>query len=118
MPATAPLELVDPARLRIALGLPDEVEGDPWTAQLEETSTAAAETLLEYLKADEDHAEHAACKLAGMQLSIELWQAETAAGGQPVSFDGTPSTYRLSRFLIDRVSALIGPCRAVGSMVG
>lgn len=119
MPTTAPLELLPPEQLRARLGLPEDIgEGDPWADAIDQIADAAARTLLAYLKTDQDHAGHPACRAAAMQVGIDLWQAETAAGGSPVTFDGTPSPYRLSRFIIGRVDGLLGPCRAVGSLIG
>ena len=51
-------------------------------------------------------------------MAVDLWQSRTAAGGQPVALDFAPGAYRLSRFLLSSVSALLGPCRDARSLVG
>jgi hypothetical protein len=49
---------------------------------------------------------------------VEIFQARTAAGGQPVAVDFSPGPYRLSVWLTRRVMSLLGPYLNVGGMVG
>jgi len=64
------------------------------------------------------HATHPACREATLAVACDMWQARTAAGGQPVSIDFTPGAYRLSVWLTRRVSSLIADHADVAGMVG
>ena len=60
----------------------------------------------------------APCKEAALTVGVELFQARTAAGGQPVASDFTPGPYRLSVWLTKRVHALLMPYANVNGLVG
>ena len=55
---------------------------------------------------------------AALSVGAEIWQARTAAGGQPVSIDFTPGPYRLSVYITRRVSALLAPYLDTRNLVG
>ncbi|MFZ9967658.1 MAG: hypothetical protein ACO3IN_11765 [Steroidobacteraceae bacterium] len=63
-------------------------------------------------------AEPAACKEATLAIGVEIFQARTAAGGQPVAADFSPGPYRLSVWLTRRVMSLLGPYMNPSGMVG
>jgi hypothetical protein len=65
-----------------------------------------------------DHSQHAWCREATTAVAVEIWQATTAAGGQPVGLDFQPGPYRLSAWLTRRVQSVVGSCWAVRGMVG
>lgn len=79
---------------------------------------STADAVVTGLLTPRDHTGHPACVEAALAVGVEVWQARTAAGGQPVALDFTPSTYRLSSYLTKRVSALVASCVDVGGMVG
>jgi hypothetical protein len=66
----------------------------------------------------DDHATHPACREATLAVGCDMWQARTAAGGQPVSLDFQPGAYRLSVWLTRRVAALTADHADVAGMVG
>lgn len=79
---------------------------------------SAADAVVTGLLTPRDHTGHPACVEAALAVGVEVWQSRTAAGGQPVALDFTPSTYRLSSYLTKRVSALVASCADVRGMVG
>ena len=62
--------------------------------------------------------EPASVREAAMNVAVDMYQARTAAGGQSVSIDFQPGPYRISSFMLRRISALIAKYVNVGSMVG
>ena len=111
--------LVTPDALRTVLDLPPDIgPGDPYTVALTDVTAAADAAVTPYLIPDVDHSTHPACREAATHVAVDLWQSRTAAGGQPVALDFAPGAYRLSRFLLSSVSALLGPCRDARSLVG
>ena len=62
--------------------------------------------------------EPAPVKEAALAVGVEIFQARTAAGGQPVAADFSPGPYRLSVWLTRRVMSLLGPYMDPGGMVG
>lgn len=65
-----------------------------------------------------DHSTHAWCKEAALGIGVEMFQARTASGGQPVALDFTPGAYRLSAWLTRRVQAVVAQCWDVRGMLG
>ena len=111
--------LTDTAQLRQLLSLPAEPPGgDSWTPALTAVAQAADAVLAGQLDPFDDHSTHPACREAALHVAVDIWQARTSAGGQPVALDFQPGSYRLSRYLVSTVSALIAPCRAAGAMIG
>ena len=55
---------------------------------------------------------------AVLAVSVEIFQARTAAGGQIEGVDFTVSPFRLGRSLFNRVAGLLGPYLDVETMVG
>ena len=114
----APLVTADD--LADALGMATPA-ADP---ELVTVADAADTWLVQYLKRTDadgtpiDHSQHAYCKRAALELSVELWQSATAAGGQPVSVEFAPTPYQLGLSLLRKVSGAIAPCRDTASMVG
>lgn len=111
--------LTDRAQLRQLLSLPAEPQaGDSWTPAVDAVAGAADAVLVGMLDPFVDHSQHPACREAALQIAVDIWQARSSAGGQPVALDFAPGSYRLSRYLVSTVSALIAPCRAAGAMIG
>ena len=59
---------------------------------------------------------NAATQQAGLVIAVDIWQARTAAAGQPIGLDFQPGPYQMGRSLTTRVSGLIAPYRAVGTL--
>ncbi len=59
-----------------------------------------------------------ATQQAGLVIAVDIWQARTAAAGQPIGLDFQPGPYQMGRSLTTRVSGLIAPYRAVGTLAG
>ena len=91
---------------------------DPLDAVLDQVAEAADDVVGSLITAAADVAEPAACKEAALSVGVEMFQARTAAGGQPVATDFTPGPYRLSVWMTKRVHALLSPYMKVGGMVG
>jgi len=91
---------------------------DPLDAVLDQVAEAADDVVGSLITAAADLAEPAACKEAALSVGVEMFQARTAAGGQPVATDFTPGPYRLSVWMTKRVHALLAPYMKVGGMVG
>lgn len=102
-------ELAD--ALDIAYDEPDEAVLD----QVAEAADDIVGALITTAAYDE---EPAACKEAALAVGVEIYQARTASGGQPVAIDFSPGPYRLSVWLTRRVGSLLGPYMNVGGMVG
>jgi len=110
--------MVTGEELAAALLLPyDEQTGDTVIDQVAEAADAILESLL---TVDDtiDHGTHAWCKEAALGVATEMYQARTAVGGQPVSFDFQPGAYRLSVWVTRRVQGVVGQCWDVGGMIG
>ena len=108
----APLVTAD--ELAAALGMPTPNTNADVAASVD----AANGWLVGFLTADVDHADHAYCKRAALEIAVNMFQSPKAAGGQPVNADFTPAPYAMGASLMRRISGIVGPCRAVGSMVG
>ena len=61
---------------------------------------------------------NASVEAAVLAVSVEIFQARTAAGGQIEGVDFTVSPFRLGRSLFNRVAGLLGPYLDVETMVG
>lgn len=59
-----------------------------------------------------------ATQAAGLVIAVDIWQARTAAAGQPIGLDFQPGPYQMGRSLTTRVAGLIAPYRAVGTLAG
>jgi len=61
---------------------------------------------------------NSAVEAAILSISVEIFQARTAAGGSIEGVDFAPAPFRLGRSLFNRVSGLLGSYMDVDSMVG
>jgi hypothetical protein len=110
--------MVTGGELADALLLPyDDETGDTVLDQVAAAADAIMESLLT-VGDTIDHGTHAWCKEAALSIATELHQARTAVGGQPVALDFTPSPYRLSKWLTERVKGVVGQCWDVRGMIG
>jgi hypothetical protein len=109
------MALIDGEELGDALDIP---YNDGYVATLDQVAAAADAIVASLITTAAYTAEYAACKEAAISVGVELYQARTASGGQPVALDFTPSPYRLSLWLTKRVSSLLAPYLNVGSLVG
>ena len=55
---------------------------------------------------------------AVLTISVEIFQARTAAGGAIEGIDFSVSPYRLSKNLLAKVTGLLGPYLDTDAMVG
>jgi hypothetical protein len=110
------MALVTGEELAVALDLAYDPE-DP-DLVLDQVAEAADDIVAALLTDGAYELEPAPCKEAALSVGVELYQARTAAGGQPVSVDFTPGPYRLSVWLTKRVHALIWPYANVNGWVG
>ena len=90
--------------------------GDEQT--FDQVAAAADDIIAALLTSAAYELEPPACKEATLAVGIELFQARTAAGGQPVATDFSPGPYRLSVWLTKRVHALLAPYMNVSGMLG
>lgn len=89
------------------------------TAAFDQVAAAACEIVGGLLTGvPADHAAHASCREATLAVAADMWQARTAAGGQPVGMDFTAGPYRLSVWLTRRVAALTAAHANPAGMVG
>lgn len=110
------MALVTGAELAAALGLAyDQVLGDDVLDRVAESSDDIVGALLTTAN---QAAEPAPCKEAALAVAVEMYQARTAAGGQPVSIDFAPAPYRMSVWLTRRVHSLVMPYADVAGWVG
>lgn len=107
--------LVTADELAVALGLPTPTDED---SPLTVCADAASSWLVQYLTRDVDHSEHSYCRRAALEVSVNMWQSATAAGGQPVNIDFTPAPYTMGASLLRRVAGIIAPCRPASGLVG
>jgi hypothetical protein len=91
---------------------------DPLDAVLDQVAEAADDIVGSLITDAAAEFEPAACKEAALSVGVEMFQARTAAGGQPVATDFTPGPYRLSVWMTKRVHALLAPYMKVGGMIG
>jgi hypothetical protein len=61
---------------------------------------------------------NAAVEAAILSISVEIFQARTAAGGSIEGVDFSVSPYRLSKNLLAKVTGLLGPYLDTNAMVG
>lgn len=110
------MALVTGVELADALDLEyDDEDPDPVLDQVAQAADDLVGSLLSTAAYD---AEPAPCKEAALAVGVELYQARTASGGQPVSVDFTPGSYRLSLWITKRCGALWQPYANVNGMVG
>lgn len=110
------MSLVTGLDLATALDLPYDVQ-DP-DVVLDQVAEAADDIVASLLSDGAYELAPAPCKEAALSVAVELFQARTASGGQPVSLDFTPGQYRLSVWLTRRVHALVMPYADVNGLVG
>ena len=108
-PSTAGV-LVTGDQLAQALGYPQTND------ELQAAAAAACLTLEPLLPTPTPVNE--ATQQAGLVIAVDIWQARTAAAGQPIGLDFQPGPYQMGRSLTTRVSGLIAPYRAVGTLAG
>ena len=67
----------------------------------------------------EDHTDHANVREAALGMSVQVWQARHAPGGQLVGLDLNPqlTPHLLGPGLIQRFLGLLGPCTPYGGSV-
>ena len=107
--------LVDVSDLRTVLDVPEAAVPDE---DLMEVIEAVEGSLLPLLK-DEDHSAHANCREAALGMSVQVWQARHAPGGQMVGIDLNPqmTPHLLGPGLLARFQGLLGPCTPYGGAV-
>lgn len=108
------MALITVATLKAVLGT-GSLYADSDLQSAIDTADALIQSLVD---ADAYTAAPAPMKEACLVLATDVWQNRTAAGGQPVAVDFTPSPYRMGRTLTQRITGLIAPYMAVGSMIG
>lgn len=101
-----------------ALAAALDLDYEDYEADLDQVSEAAVDIVAALITEAAYDAEPAAVKEATLSIGVELFQARTAAGGQPVGVDMTPGPYRLSIWLTKRVQAVLGPYLNAKGMVG
>lgn len=102
--------LVTGTQLAQALGYPEA------TSEINDAAAAACLTLEPLLPTPPPVNE--ATQAAGLVIAVDIWQARTAAAGQPIGLDFQPGPYQMGRSLTTRVAGLIAPYRAVGTLAG
>lgn len=102
--------LVTGTQLAAALGYPEA------TSEINDAAAAACLTLEPLLPSPPPVNE--ATQAAGLVIAVDIWQARTAAAGQPIGLDFQPGPYQMGRSLTTRVAGLIAPYRAVGTLAG
>lgn len=96
------MALVTGTDVATALGLTE-------TDAMDNAAIAADELLTVYLVPDAVTSEPEPVKRAALNIAIDILQATTAVGGQPVGIEFAPSPFRMGRTLIDAQSGLLGP---------
>jgi len=91
---------------------------DPTDAVLDQVAEASDNIVGALITTAAYSAEPAACKEAALGIGIDIFQSRTAAGGQGVAIDFTPSPYRLNSYLTKSRGSLLGPYLNPGSIVG
>ena len=102
--------LVTGTQLAQALGYPEA------TDEINDAAAAACLTLEPLLATPTPV--NQATQAAGLVIAVDIWQARTAAAGQPIGLDFQPGPYQMGRSLTTRVSGLVAPYRAVGTLAG
>lgn len=87
-------------------------------AEFDDTAEAASDIIGGLITTAAFDTEPMAVKAATLSVGVEIYQARTAAGGQPVAVDMSPGPYRLSVWLTRRVMSLLGPYMNAKGMVG
>lgn len=107
--------LVDVDDLRQVLDVPATIADDP---TLEAVIGATEAALLPHLT-DEDHSAHANCREAALGMSVQVWQARHAPGGQMIGVDLNPQAtpHLLGPGLLMRFQGLLGVCLPWGGAV-
>jgi len=109
------MALIDGEALAAAL---DIAYDEPDEAVLDQVAQAADDIIASLITTAAYDDQKAACMEAAMSVAVDMYQARTAAGGQPVSIDGGPGIYRLSVWLTRRVQSLLAPYLRAGGLVG
>ena len=86
--------------------------------EFDDVSTAACDIIGGLITTAAFDEEPMAVRAATLSVGVEIYQARTAAGGQPVGVDLSPGPYRLSVWLTRRVMSLLGPYMNAKGMVG
>jgi hypothetical protein len=108
--------LVDVADLRAVLDIPVTIADD---ATLEAVITATEAALLPHLTDGAEHPPHDNCGEAALGMSVQVWQARHAPGGQMVGVDLNPQAtpHLLGPGLLMRFQGLLSPCLPWGGAV-
>lgn len=108
------MALVTVEELKTSLGI-----GNLYADAMLEKVIDAVTDVIEGLVTEESFdAEPAALKEAALILSIDLFQAQNAAGGQQAALDFNPGPYRAGRNFSSRVAGLLANYYKEGSWVG
>ncbi len=97
-----------------------ELDHDDYEDALDQVAAAASDIVESLLREAVAHAvtKPPAVIEAALSVGAEIWQARTAAGGQPVSIDFTPGPYRMSVWMTRRITALLAPYSDTRTLVG
>jgi len=109
--------LVSVDTFRKVLDIPETMASD---AELEEVLLATQESLLQYLVPDTlNYQGNSAVTEAALGMSVQVWQARQAPGGQMVGVDLNPqqTPYLLGPGLVLRFQGLLGPWMPQGGAV-
>ena len=108
--------LVDVDVLRETLDLPETVADD---ATLEAVIDGTEAALLPQLVDGVDHTPHPNCSEAALGMTVQVWQARHAPGGQMVGVDLNPQStpHLLGPGLLMRFQGLLGPCLPYGGAI-
>ena len=90
----------------------------PLDAVLDQVAQASDDIVGALITTGAYETEPAACKEAALSIGIDIFQSRTAAGGQGVAIDFTPSPYRLNSYLTKSRQALLGPYMNPQGLVG
>jgi hypothetical protein len=108
--------LVDVTDLRTVLDVPATIASDE---SLEAVIAATEASLLPHLTDGLAHTPHENCSEAALGMSVQVWQARHAPGGQMVGVDLNPqqTPHLLGPGLLMRFQGLLSPCLPWGGAV-
>jgi hypothetical protein len=108
------MALVTVAEVKETLGV-DTYYSDEY---IQQRIDAAVDLLTAYCTAASIAAEPAPLKEAALNLAVNIFQNDSASGGQSVQMDLTGTPFKLGRSMLSSVLALITPYIDEGTLVG